>query len=204
MSRKNAPFIDIVRLEDKETKLKAFVRTVIENSAARSGAESGNHPIMLIARSIESPSAKAIAALVREGVITSPVRTILALLPRSDADAEEAAAAIAALAGSNGGRIIRDVRLYDAHEQIVLGSVSSWIGDCMRRDPMKRDAYECFAADCSKTAGWARISFERLWQSCEPMTEDVLATASGAAADVCLPAVSGDDATADPLATRTR
>ena len=29
MNRKIAPFIDIVRLEDKETKLKSFVRSVV-------------------------------------------------------------------------------------------------------------------------------------------------------------------------------
>ena len=47
----------------------------------------------------------------------------------------------------------------------------------MRRDPMKRDAYECFAADCAKTAGWARTSHERLWNHCEPMPEIVFVPA---------------------------
>ena len=196
MSRKIAPFIDIVRLEDKETKLKSFIRTVVEQAAAHGGATE-TQAVLLIARSVESPVAKAVAALVREGTITVPVKAILALVPRHGAEVG-VGETLAALVGTEGGRIVRDVRLFDAHEQLVLGPAASWIGDCMRRDPMKRDAYECFAADCSKTAGWARTSFDRMWDICEIMPDDVLQPAvmiDGA----CLPAVIGnDDVATDP------
>lgn len=33
----------------------------------------------------------------------------------------------------------------------------------MRREPMKRDAYECYSPDCRKTAAFAHRSFERVW-----------------------------------------
>ena len=169
MSRRIAPFIDIVRLEDKEAKLKSFVRTVVDLAAARNEADDARNVVLLVARSIESPVARAVATLVKEGLMTPRVRAVLALVPRDSAEGGEVA--LTSLFGSNGARLIRDSRLFDAHEQLVLGASASWIGDCMRRDPMKRDAYECFAADCAQTAGWARLSFERLWAASEPLLE---------------------------------
>lgn len=192
MSRKIGPFIDIVRLEDKEAKLKTFIRTVVKQSTS---SVPSDQVVLLIARSVESPVARAVAALVREGTITVPVKSILALVPRENADAG-IGDTLSALVGASSARVVRDVRLFDAHEQLVLGPASSWIGDCMRRDPTKRDAYECFAADCSKTAGWARTSFERLWAVCEPLPEDS-ALASTIADVACIAAVAEDPA-ADP------
>jgi hypothetical protein len=194
MSRKVAPFIDIVRLEDKETKLKTFIRTLVEQTGGSNDADPKGGAVLLIARSVESPVAKAVAALVREGTIRVPVKTILALAPRQEA--EGVSETLAAIVGTHGGRVVRDVRLFDAHEQIVLGQAASWVGDCMRRDPMKRDAYECFAGDCSKTAGWARTSFERLWDICEALPEELL---QPAASPLCPPPVGVEDAAADPV-----
>lgn len=199
MNRKIAPFIDIVRLEDKETKLKSFVRSVVEQSRVRCEVDEAADTILLIARSIESPVAKAVASLVRDGAITTPVKLILALPPRQEIQGDNSLETFAALVGSNGGRIIRDIRLFDAHEQLVLGPSASWVGDCMRRDPMKRDAYECYAADCSKTAGWAKTSFDRLWDTCEPMPDDLFQHAKPAAPEVCLSAVAAEEASNDPL-----
>lgn len=199
MNRKIAPFIDIVRLEDKETKLKSFVRTLVEQSLVRCEVAGAANAVLLIARSIDSPVAKAVAALVREGAITTPVKLILALPPRQEIEGDNSLETFAALVGSNGGRIIRDIRLFDAHEQLVFGPAASWVGDCMRRDPMKRDAYECYAADCSKTAGWAKTSFDRLWDACEPMSDDLFQHAKPVAPDVCLPAVAAEEGGNDPL-----
>lgn len=166
MSRTKSPHIDIVRLEDKENKLKCFVAQFMrEASPASSLAE--NRVLLLIVRSLESPAAKAVAALAEEGTLDVPVRAIVAIAAKSGhGNVVEGPAAF--FAGQS-VRLARDPRLLDAHEQIVLGPATSWIGDCMRRDPMKRDAYECFASDCSETARWARISFERLWQASIPI-----------------------------------
>jgi hypothetical protein len=122
---------------------------------------------MLVARSASSPVAKAIAALAREGVLDMPVRAVF-LLDRHDGT-EGSLDAQPDLPFTLSARIATDLRLADAHEQLVLGPAASWYGDCMRRDPMKRDAYECFAANCTQTATWARISFERLWASAKPV-----------------------------------
>ena len=196
MSRNIGPFIDIVRLEDKEAKLKTFIRIVVEQSRCGAGAIPSDQVVLLIARSVESPVARAVAALVREGTITAPVKTILALVPRESSDAG-IGETLSALVGGCGARVVRDARLFDAHEQLVLGPASSWFGDCMRRDPMKRDAYECYAADCSKTAGWARTSFDRLWEVCEAIPEEF--AAPGAIVDnSCIAAIAEDGAGADP------
>lgn len=201
MNRRSAPFIDIVRMEDKETKLKAFIRTVVEQAAAKGEPTSGE-AILLIARSVDSPVAKAVAALVREGVIALPIKPILAIVPRPDAE-QAACDTFNTLVADRGGRIIRDVRLFDAHEQLVLGHAASWVGDCMRRDPMKRDAYECFAADCGNTAGWARTSHERLWNKCEPMPEIVFVPAPPAGlADAAAASAAAEADPADPLTER--
>lgn len=200
MSRKIAPFIDIVRLEDKETKLKSFIRTVVEQSAHCDSASHGQ-TVLLIARSVESPVAKAVAALVREGTITGPVKAILALVPRQEGD-NGFSETLSALVGTQGGRVVRDIRLFDAHEQLVLGPAASWVGDCMRRDPMKRDAYECYAADCSKTAGWARTSFDRFWNICEILPDELLQPGVSTVDNACMPLIV-DDASTDPARSST-
>src|SRR5262249_10884562 len=68
-------------------------------------------------------------------------------------------------------RWARDVRLMDAHEQLVLDEQTSWIGDSMRREPLKHDAFETFAADCPDTARCLTVFFERLWQASEPIID---------------------------------
>jgi hypothetical protein len=66
-------------------------------------------------------------------------------------------------------RIARDSRLLAAHEQLVLAPDCCWIGDSMRREPAKRDAYENFAAGCAETATNASMSFEKMWRASAPV-----------------------------------
>ena len=66
-------------------------------------------------------------------------------------------------------RWARHPRLIEAHEQLVLGPETCWIGDCMRRDPAKCDAYESYVEGCGEAAGCAAVSFERLWLASQPM-----------------------------------
>ena len=60
-------------------------------------------------------------------------------------------------------RFLTDARMLEAHEQLVLGPATVWIGDCMRRDPSKRDAFETYCDLNVPTARSARRSFERMW-----------------------------------------
>lgn len=66
-------------------------------------------------------------------------------------------------------RWARRPRLVEAHEQLVLGPTVCWIGDCMRRDPAKCDAFETYVEGCGEAAGCAAVSFERLWIVSEPV-----------------------------------
>ena len=173
MSPKSAPHIDIVRSEDKETKLKTFIKAFIQETAAKRDQAAEPCVLLLVLRSLDSPVAKAVSALAQENVLDMPVKAIFAMIDSRDLDGP--IPAVLPFTSDNAVKLGRDLRLLDVHEQLVLGPSTSWIGDCMRRDPRKRDAYECYAADCAKTARWARISFDRLWE------KSVAITASGSA-----------------------
>lgn len=155
----------VVKKEEKEGKLKEFIARDI---ALRAGSPySAPVRYRLIALSFESPVAKALASLVLEA--SHAGIEIEAVFAKStdvtgNSDASESFLKLAATC-----RVTHDSRLLDAHEQLVLGASTAWIGDCMRRDPAKRDAYECYAEHCPETAEWAARSFDRLWTSAEPV-----------------------------------
>lgn len=153
------PRIGVVKCEDKELKLVEFIQASAERAVS-----SGEPRVVLgIARSPDSPMARAIArALPVASAQNTTLRVVLTTLSASD----DGAAPNAILA--HDVRIIRDARLLDAHELLVLDATTSWIGDCLRRDPARRDAYEWYAPDCPATARAARISFERIWAKAEP------------------------------------
>ncbi len=190
MSRTNAPHMDIVKLEDKEDKLRTFIAEHAVALAQASKSAIAQDEILVIARSRQSPVAQAIAALVRDGQIAQPIRAIFAMKTHTDTAAGDDGFATRMLA--------HDLRLLDAHEQLVIGSKTSWIGDCMRRDPNKRDAYECFAADCGVTAGWARTSFERLWAASIAVADKGSSTQATPAVDACIAASTLAPAVKDP------
>jgi hypothetical protein len=66
-------------------------------------------------------------------------------------------------------RLARDPRLLAAHEQLSLTPTCTWVGDCMRREPGKRDALERYAPNCAQTGAHASRSFESLWRATAPL-----------------------------------
>lgn len=158
------PIIDVVKREDKEGRVTAFILEFLQSAAPADGA------CLLIARAVTSPVFRAVAAMAESGQLKAPVRLILSSIEAGDAGGVPAAAQFAETV-----RLTRNSRLLDAHEQLVLGPHTAWIGDCMRREPEKRDAWECYAAACSETARRAAVSFERLWQMCEPLKQQAAA-----------------------------
>jgi hypothetical protein len=152
---KSAPRMDVVKREAKEDKLKEFISAHLATMTA-----SEPTTWLLIARSSHSPVIKALNALAPE--ITTAgvnVRAILALLDQGAVDAQTETMMLCATEC----RIIGSPRLIEAHEQLVLGATTCWIGDSMRREPEKRDAYECYAVDHALTAKWSTTAFDRLW-----------------------------------------
>src|SRR5690606_33871630 len=81
-------------------------------------------------------------------------------------------------------RIVRDPRLRDAHEQLIVGGASVWFGDSLRRDIHRRDLFEQFLADVPEAARAAAHAFEQLWLRTEPCH--------------ALPALAADSLTAAP------
>lgn len=167
--------MSLTRRGEKELRLGAFIAQGLRglgpgmegNAAQLQGAE---RAILVVARSAQSPLVKSIAALAHEiAAAGCRVRMILARADRSGLADAFIAAQAAALECEV--RSVRNPRLIEAHEQLVLGPRASWTGDSMRRDPAICDAYESFAEDCPEMAAAARATFERLWRDGEPMAE---------------------------------
>jgi hypothetical protein len=188
-----APSMVIVKREEKEAKLREFIlgsRTWCE--AAEQGGQSDlTSTWSAVARSSESPLLKALAAIA-EDIGPLNIRLITAVC---DDAALSLAGSLDSIARSH--RHLSDPRHLNAHEQLILGPNCSWIGDCMRREPAKRDAYEQFAPDCALTAKWASMAFERLWSAADvkrietvrlpempPATEAAVAAALGQAGEL--------------------
>lgn len=152
--------MQVIRKEEKEAKLRDFLLTTLE---ALPGTSHRPHKISVVARSLESPVFKAIAGLAPElSAAGCAVEVILTLMEGPAATLDLGRLDIALRQATN-------PRLIDAHEQMILSPDSVWIGDCMRRDPSKRDAFELFTRQGGTTAKWAHTSFERLWQRGEPI-----------------------------------
>ncbi len=153
--------MQVVRKEEKETRLQDFIRQEL----AELGDAAAGVRCMILARSPDSPVARAVAAFASEldshkiapRVIFSSVQGDGTATPSAGADW---------LKGCN-LCFVRHPQLIDAHELLVMGHQASWIGDSMRRDPQKRDAYECYTRSSAPTAETTARSFEQIWQRSE-------------------------------------
>ncbi len=159
MQFKALPTVTVIKKEDKEAKLKAFI---MDQFARREGAANGNSAdrvYLLIARSCDSPVVRALAAALSEFGSTDIILKALILVPGSHPDNTWPAI----ISEVTDCRTTSDPRLLDAHEQLWLDPETVWVGDCMRREPAKRDAYECYAVGCETLAKSAELAFGRLW-----------------------------------------
>lgn len=202
--------MQVVRKQDKEPRLKAFIRT--ELSAL--DADRGDMPkprCLVVARSFDSPVMCALSAFAPE--LEERKIEIRAILSTGETEAGRTDVSRGLSLLSSQVRWTRNPRLIDAHEFFVLGNQASWIGDCMRRDPSKRDAFEGFRSADEKAADLAVRSFERLWSLCVPLPRmAVKAPVSTAAVDTAvadnkpgeIPAAAAQDAQQAPVPGATR
>lgn len=162
MRDKNTSGLQVVVKEEKEPRVKAFVEQHIAKLEGRPDAAPVEY--LLVARSPESPVCRALSALapaLAKQQIT--VRVIFTAIDTGAFQGDlEASAGLLQMATS---RIVCDSRLYEAHEQLILDAETCWIGDCMRREPAKRDAYESYATSSAATAHAAALTFARLWKA---------------------------------------
>jgi hypothetical protein len=149
--------VSIARHADKEQSLRQFLLRHL------TGAEAGQlSDLQIVARSLDSPLIKAVTSLAQDIAAAGlSVRLILAQIDQQPSP--QAWGRLVAFAHEI--RWAKHPRLIEAHEQLVIGPETCWIGDCMRRDPAKCDAYESFIEGCGEAAGCAAVSFERLWMA---------------------------------------
>jgi hypothetical protein len=160
--------VSVTRHGDKEQKLRDFI--VQHVGAAHDMGEAGRFSqIQVVARSLESPVVRAIVGLARD--LAESGVSVRMILAQADHDTFGDAWFDAghAVGFDHEVRWAKHPRLIEAHEQLVLGAQTCWIGDSMRRDPTKCDAFESYVEGCGEAAGCALVSFERLWGACEPL-----------------------------------
>ncbi|MEM8973822.1 MAG: hypothetical protein AAGD43_17320 [Pseudomonadota bacterium] len=174
MQTKSPPRMQVVKCDDKKDKLIAFIDEHFERRLS-AGDDGSSDELQVVALSVNSPVVGALQHFAaRQEIKGTKIKLIVA-----DTSSEELLQQLAVF-DTISVRWAQNIRLLDAHEQLVLSDSCCWTGDCMRREPAKRDAFECFADDCKETARWARISFDRLWSVSIPLmgTDDGAETES--------------------------
>lgn len=155
-----------VTIGEKVARLNDFITKDLDARAARGVTVSGGC-YLLIARSAASPVVQALRANAQR--MASMGIRVRAIFCEVDATQSNDDLQAAPFAMPSECRLTRDTRLLSAHEQLVLSPETTWIGDCMRRDISKRDAYEHFANGCMETGALATRGFERLWRGSVPV-----------------------------------
>lgn len=153
--------MQVVKREEKEATLFKFIlEEIAEGRAALTGEW---HAVAL---SMKSPVIKALRRVAAEFEQSGELSLRILIVGR------DKAVDLAGLQeiGSINIRHGEDLRLLDAHEQLVLGQRSAWCGDCMRRNPSERDAFEAFIRNEETLSSWAATAFERMWRNGRPIT----------------------------------
>ncbi|MEL6873167.1 MAG: hypothetical protein AAFO62_10335 [Pseudomonadota bacterium] len=184
MTKTVQPDVQLIRREEKAARLSAFIQSsLVSAEAATLGAKPVE--IVVVARTGQSPVIHALTT----ALSASPGSNVRVSTILTDANGEAGPDNVGALGSI---RLATDRNLREAHEQIVIGDQATWIGDCMRRDPTKLDAFERFVDEAEEVIAWARIAFDRLWAAAHPIRVIPASEHDGAATiDVAsLPATS--------------
>ena len=195
----------VVKREDKLDIMRAFIKANLLMSRAAvcaADASPALQEITLVARSAESPVARAVASLGAE--IAARGLVVRAIFGHLEAEKSPAGWSVTGpeIPFHRDLRWAKNPRLADAHEQLVLGPVTAWVGDCLRRDPSRRDAYEQYVAADARTAETLRTSFTRLWSASVPLvirTPRPAALAAGPINEAALAALTPCDDNSGPL-----
>jgi hypothetical protein len=196
--------IQVVRKDEKEPRITAFIERHLQLREASGAREPTEY--LLLARSPESPVCKALSALAP--ILADRKISLRVVLTAIDSGAFQGdMTASAALLQAATIRVLSDSRLYEAHEQLLLDNETCWIGDCMRREPAKRDAYERYAFLSIATARAAMITFSHFWRLGSPTImisggPSSLGLKSSQDPSVFSPAIPGPDNPNPSAATR--
>jgi len=161
MSETATSAMHVIKKEDKHAILSAFIAQDLEARGKDPATAGSSLSFCVIARSPNSPVARAVAELSDElAALGISVYAVFASLGSNGTPAKSQAADTEV----NNTRVIQDTRLLDMHEVLLINDSSAWIGDCMRRDPAQSDAYERYSNNCAFTTASARSSFDQLWK----------------------------------------
>ena len=160
MNLKAPGHMHVVKKEDKEVKLRALLISALDTLPARTTGAAA--PVLrLLAQSQASPVVRAVLALQSELTAAGiEARVIYAKIEPGS---------VIGIGNASVCRLLSDVRCLDAHELMVIPTDITWIGDCMRRDPVTRDSFELHAQGCLQTARWAIASFDKIWAHSTPV-----------------------------------
>ncbi len=169
--------MNIVRKDEKEAKLSEFIERFLSVRRAQAALDlntvATDATCFVVARSTDSPVAKVLQGLLPEFSAQNIALKALYALP---SDAGPFSGSPSAWAPPRiECRCASDIRLLEAHELLILGPHTAWVGDCMRREPDKGDAYEFYADDCREMSAAALRSFHRLWAIAKPLRPRVVA-----------------------------
>jgi hypothetical protein len=143
---------------EKEKRLETFIKSRLERM---SQSEPGADELLIVARSSDSPVINVLDRLLESsGGRINKARVVLLQDKHAETGLRSWESQLPLSV-----RLAEPHRFADAHEQLVIGLSDCWFGDCMRRDPNKRDAYEAYHEGDAEMARLARLSFSHLWDS---------------------------------------
>lgn len=145
-----------MKREIREQRLHDLVQRYVTSVTGGGSTEPSNKSIELIAHSPESPIALALVSRLDE--LAGAGVTVRAIFASTAADA----ALAPWLAGADWVRLVRDPRLMEVHEQLVLGGSCCWSGDAMRRGATKTDLFESLNEGSQEAASLGRKAFGKL------------------------------------------
>ena len=173
----NARQAKLVRHLEKQENLTRFVGYYLDRTSVTEGTDGRVRHGTLIARSPSSPVARALLASANElKSLHISFEVAFAKLEPAELMADWIALGRAEPGHHPTVKFRWAARspLLEAHEQLVLGLNMSWTGDCMRREPETRDAYEMFDTFHVESAARASQSFRAIWNACQPLPASML------------------------------
>lgn len=157
MPPKTPPFRPTETQEERENSIIAFIREALDEST-----RGRDDAIALLARSPSSPVVKALLTLSDE-LAERHIGAAIVLAGGATAAEDETWSLSFSARFIHEIRLTSNPRVLDGHEQLIVGDRSVWYGDCMRRDPLKRDAFMTFLPNDIVAARGSRFSFRALW-----------------------------------------
>ena len=168
----NARQSRFVKHEEKQENISRFAGFFLDRLSVVELPTLEQRTVTLLVRSAASPAARSLLAVVRQShAFSVRLQVVFCQLDPAEllADWSDLSLADGNTPAVAELRWARRTGLSDAHEQMVLGLGQSWQGDCMRRDPETRDAFETYETINNDAARRSAAAFNSIWSKCDPI-----------------------------------